>query len=646
MPTATITDNEKDFIPFSHPVLRAHTDTGAAEDTGTGQDTQVQEQLTGEAAEEAGSQEADAGTSTHSPSQYNSPMQQISDQPGVDTTTTNTIQSTTSESSSDAGPSTPRAGTTQPTLRRSSRLTSAPGFLTSNYYVGHGLLATVVPEPTTVEEARGSPQAQMWEQAMVEELSSLHQNGTWELSELPQGRTAIKCKWVFKCKLQSDGTLERYKARLVAKGCSQKEGIDYEETFAPVMRFATFRMLIAWVAVEDLEMHQVDVKTAFLHGNLDEEIYMQQPDGFAEQGKQHLVCRLQKALYGLKQASRSWYKKLDEFLYKAGFHMSASEPCLFVRGSGDEKVLLAVYVDDQIIISKSLAQIQQVKKAMSETFQISDLGEAEYVLGISIHRDRQRKLIQLSQQRYLNTVLSRFQMQDCKGIGTPMDANQRLFRGSRLDEEKERVDRLPYQKLVGSLIYAMVNTRPDLAYVTGALSQHLQEPRVSHWKAAQRVLRYIQPTQDLQLTFQAGAGAEEGQLTGFCDADWAGDEDSRLSTSGYFFTVAGGAVVWASKKQHSVALSSVESEYVAASLCAAEGTWLSGLAAEIGFKDVKPLSIYSDSTGAANLAKNPVQHQKTKHVDIRYHYVRQKGSFWGDSSQVCQHRETASRHPH
>ena len=384
---------------------------------------------------------------------------------------------------------------------------------------------------------------------MAEEMSSLYQNRTWELRELPSGRSAIKSKWIFKRKVQSDGTLDRYKARLVVKGCSQQEGVDYEETFAPVMKFAIFRMLLARGAMEDMELHQVDVKTAFLHGDLDEEIFMFQPDGFQEKGKEHLVCRLQKALYGLKQAPRSWYRKLDEFLFNSGFQRAKSEPCLFTRGSGDQQVLLAVYVDDQLIISKSLHQVVQVKKAMSQAFAIKDLGDASYVLGISIIRDRESRKLQLSQSQYLTDVLIRFKMEECKSISTPMDANQKLHKGTRLGAESEIIDRLPYQQLVGSLMYAMVGTRPDLAYAVGTLAQHMQEPRRNHWQAAQRVLRYIQSSKDLCLTFQAGAGFQGDQLTGYCDADWAGDEDTRRSTSGYFFTVAGGAIVWASRRQ-------------------------------------------------------------------------------------------------
>ena len=378
---------------------------------------------------------------------------------------------------------------------------------------------------------------------MAEEMSSLYQNRTWELRELPSGRSAIKCKWIFKKKTQADGTLDRFKARLVVKGCSQQEGVDYEETFAPVMKFATFRMLLSRAAMEDMEVHQVDVKTAFLHGDLDQEIFMHQPDGFKEKGKEHLVCRLQKALYGLKQAPRSWYQKLDQFLFNTGFQRSESEPCLFTRGSGDHQVLLAVYVDDQIIISKSLQHVHQVKKAMSQVFDIKDLGDASYVLGISIIRDRGSRKLQLSQSQYLKEVLIRFKMEECKSISTPMDANQKLFKGTRLGAESDIIDRLPYQQLVGSLMYAMVGTRPDLAYAVGILAQHMQEPRRHHWQAAQRVLRYIQSTKDLHLTFQAGAGHQGDQLTGYCDADWAGDEETRKSTSGYFFTLAGGAIV-------------------------------------------------------------------------------------------------------
>ena len=286
----------------------------------------------------------------------------------------------------------------------------------------------------------------------------------------------MKCKWIFKKKILADGTFERYKARLVAKGCSQKEGIDYDETFAPVMTFTTLRLLLARAAANDLELHQVDVKTAFLHGDLTEEVYMQQPDGFQEKGKEHMVCRLKKAIYGLKQASRSWswYLKLEEFLQNTGFKRSDSDPCFYFRGSGKEQIWLAVYVDDQLLASNSLEQIQQVKAAMAKAFTIKDLGEASSVLGMAITRDRNRRILQPSQTQYLTNKLAEFGMQDCKGISTPMDANQRLQRGGdMLDGEQEAMESLPYRQVVGSLMYAMVGTRLDLAFAVGSLAQRM-----------------------------------------------------------------------------------------------------------------------------------------------------------------------------
>ena len=392
----------------------------------------------------------------------------------------------------------PAGANAEQQLRRSTRMTSAPRHLVQ-HYLGHGLSAVTMLDPTTVKEARNSPDNQSWEMTMIEEMQGLHQNGTWRLEELPRGRQAIKCKWVFRKKVLSDGSLERYKAWLVAKGCSQREGIDYDETFAPVMKFTTFRMLMALAAEKDLELHQVDVKTAFLYGELDEEIYMEQPGVFRENGKEHLVCRLKKALYGLKQAPRCWYEKLEEFLHIIGFHKSDDDPWLFIRGCGDEQVLLVVYIDDEVLAGKSLQLTHQVKADMAKEFEIKDLGEAKYVLGIAINRNRELRMIQPSQTRYLSEILTTFNMQACKGIGTPMNANQKLYKGSRLEEEEEEVEGLPYRRLVGSLMYAMTGTRPDIAYAQGVLAQNMQSPRMSHWQAALRVLRYLQATKDVTI---------------------------------------------------------------------------------------------------------------------------------------------------
>lgn len=467
--------------------------------------------------------------------------------------------------------------------------------------------------PATFAEAIASPDAAQWREAMGDEMASLHTNNTWELCSLPAGRKAIACRWVFAIKRNETGAIERYKARLVAKGFSQKPGQDYGDVWAPVGQHKTLRTLLAVAAVEDLELRQLDIKTAFLNGDIDEELYIQQPPGY-EQGDAK-VCRLRKALYGLKQASRAWHLKLRDFVTGCGFAASDADPCLFIKKGAAGPIIVLVYVDDMLIAAPSTEAVERVTREVLDRFEARDLGDARLFLGMSIVRDRERRLLWLHQAQYARMVVDKFGMTEAKLSSVPMGREVRLRRD---DEAGEVIDQ-PYAELVGSLMYLMTCTRPDLAQAVGVLSRYVSSPRKQHWVAATRVLRYVVGTLDLGLQY----GGKSRGVVGYCDADYAGDLDTRRSTTGYVWLVHGGAVSWRSVLQQTVALSTSEAEYMAAAAAAREALWMRKLWADMCAVD-RAQTILCDSQAALALVRNPVVSQRSKHIDVMHHFVRER----------------------
>ena len=423
-------------------------------------------------------------------------------------------------------------------------------------------------EPTTVDEALNSPDKEQWKRALDNEYSAHIKNNTWTLTNLPEGRKAIDCRWVFKVKYKADGSVERHKARLVAKGCSQKPGLDYEETFSPVAKYTSIRSLLAIANQLNLEVHQMDVSTAFLNGDLEEEIYMSQPEGYVKEREEGLVCKLNKSIYGLKQSSRCWFNTIDEFLENSGYTKSSSDPCIYIKREGEDIMLIALYVDDLIPASNSKSMLHREKAALQQRFEMKDLGEVHYCLGIQVERDKENKRMKLHQAQYLTNLLEKLGMQDCKPAATPVDQSTKL-----LPNEGEPVDKEKYQALIRGLTYAVTATRPDLAQALGTVNQFCSNPGEEHWKAAKRILRYIKGTIDYGITFD-GNEETDVKLQCYVDADWGSNPNGRKSQSGYLFTICGGVISWASKKQSVVTLSSTEAEYIAASLASQEAVWL------------------------------------------------------------------------
>ncbi|PNX82538.1 putative retrotransposon Ty1-copia subclass protein, partial [Trifolium pratense] len=385
-------------------------------------------------------------------------------------------------------------------------------------------------DPSTFHEAISCSHASDWTKAMHDELASMSHNEVWDLTELPVGCKAVGCKWVFKTKRDPNGKIERYKARLVAKGYSQREGIDYKETFSPVSTKDAFRVVMALVAHFDLELHQMDVKTAFLNGELAEDVYMFQPEGFAEAGKEHLVCKLNKSIYGLKQASRQWYLKFDQVVTSFGFKENASDQCIYLKTSGSNFIILVLYVDDILLASSCINLLNETRKMLSSHFDMKDLGDASVVLGIQIFRDRSRGVLGLSQKGYIEKILKRFNMHSCSPCAAPILKGDKLSNSNCPQNDKETVEmeKVPYASAVGSLMYAQVCTRPDIAFAVNYLGRYLSNPGLGHWKAVKKVLRYLQGTKDYMLTYKK---SDQLEVIGYSDSDLAGCLDDRKSTS-------------------------------------------------------------------------------------------------------------------
>ncbi|KAM1696422.1 hypothetical protein ACFXTN_027951 [Malus domestica] len=480
--------------------------------------------------------------------------------------------------------------------------------------------------PSAYKEAVMSSECELWNKSMDEEMKSLHKNETWNLVQLPKGKKAIGCKWVYAKKMESLGKDNvRFKARLVAKGYAQKEGIDYNEVFSPVVKHSSIRILLALVVQFDLELAQLDVKTAFLHGDLEEEIYMSQPEGFKVAGKENWVCKLEKSLYGLKQSPRQWYKRFDRFMIEQKYTRSHYDHCVYFRKLQDGTfIYLLLYVDDMLIACKSKVEIERLKTQLSNEFEMNDLGEARKILGMEIERDRAKGKISLCQKQYLKKVLQRFRMnENSKPISTPLASHFKLSASMspKTVEESQYMAQIPYANVVGSLMYAMVCTRPDISQAVSIVSRYMHNPGKGHWQAVKWILRYILGTVDVGLLFQQDKVTGQ-YVVGYVDSDYAGDLDKRRSTTGFVFTIAGGPVSWRSILQSTVALSTTEAEYMAVTEAIKEAIWLQGLLDDLGVQQ-DHVNVHCDSQSAIHLAKNQVHHARTKHIDVRFHFVRE-----------------------
>jgi len=397
-------------------------------------------------------------------------------------------------------------------------------------------------------------------------------------------------------------------------------GLDYSETYSPVAKYDSLRVILSIAAAEDLEMVQVGVKGAFLHADITEELCMQQPQGYVVEGSESKVCRLQKALYGLKQSSRLWNQKLDGILTGIGFISSTADPCVYILKSKEEFTILGLWVDDGIVCSSSKSIINKVILHLQTHFPVSSR-PAEYFVGLQIIRDRQKRQLFLSQQQYIRDMLIRFNMAGCHPRSAPADSHTRLTSSMSPKDiiEKQRMEKIPYRELIGRLSYAANCTRPDISYSVNQLAQFCNNPGKAHWEAAKRVLSYLAGTVSHGLLFSSGS-----KLIGYTDSDFTGDTDIRKSTTGFIFLLFGGAVAWGSKRQSCTTLSTTEAEYVAACETTKEAMWLRYLLKQIGMLPNGPFPLLCDNQSAIRIVRNPEHHQRTKHIAVRYHFIREK----------------------
>lgn len=468
-------------------------------------------------------------------------------------------------------------------------------------------------DPVTVQQALQGPNRDKWIAAMEEELQAFDDNDAWVVvSEVPQGKSLVRSKWVFKSKLGSDNSV-RYRARLVARGFTQKPGIDYDETFSPVVRHSTLRLLFALSVQLNLKVTHLDVKTAFLNGTLKEDIFMSHPQVDLDNNSSKKIVKLNKAIYGLKQSSRSWYEKVDQCLTEVGFKRSQIEPCVYTKFNEDVKVIIALYVDDFFVYSNCNVETDNLISVLSSKFHIKDLGQVKQCLGMRVNIDEKNNTCTLDQEQYIDELLIKFNMLNCKEAGTPMESKLNIDKNDNVND-----DSIPYQQLIGSLMYLSVLTRPDIAFSVSFLSQFNACHTSTHWSHAKRILRYLKRTKNYCIRYVKG----NCELLGFADADWANNCIDRKSYTGYCFMMSGSIVSWESRKQRTVALSSMEAEYMSMAEACKESMYLRVLLSEVTYQDVCPVTLYNDSQSAQKFVINHALHRKSKHIDIRYNFLK------------------------
>ncbi|CAI7734732.1 unnamed protein product, partial [Closterium sp. NIES-54] len=483
-------------------------------------------------------------------------------------------------------------------------------------------------EPANLKEALESSDAEEWKKAMESELKSIEENDTWELVELPEGRKAITSKWLFKIKSDAGDKIERYKSRLVAKGYQQKEKVDCKEFFAPVVKLTTLRTLLAGATIKGWVVKQMDVTTTFLNGVIEEDIFMAQLEGFDDGNGR--AWKLKKALYGLKQAPRPWYLKLCEVLEEIGFTPSSADHSLFMLGEGEKRSFMVVYVDDILIFSPSSDLVKEVMLKLQDKFKCKALGDVSLYLRLHIKRDVEKRCMRVHQLKYLEALAANFGQIEGH-VATPFSSGFKCVKGQE-EESVGEEERCRFHSLVGSLMYAAVNTRLDVAFATGQLARVVQCPNEEQVAVGMRVAKYLCQTSTVGLQYSAAAqrrqkgadGVEPGRLflTAFSDASDALEKKDMTSVGGFISRVGGGSTAWESKKQVDQALSTVESEYMALFRAVREIVWQRCMLAKLGEEQKIPTPLYCDSQGAIALAKNPVLHVLTKHMRVKWHWTR------------------------
>lgn len=487
----------------------------------------------------------------------------------------------------------------------------------------YALIATKSPisEPKTVASALKHPG---WTAAMTDEFDSFVETKTFSLIPYQPDMNILGCKWVFRTKLNADGTLDRLKARLVAKGYDQEEGVDYLETYSPVVRTATVRLILHAATVFKWDIKQLDVKNAFLHGDLTETVYMNQPPGFVDQANLSSVWKLHKAIYGLKQAPREWFNKFSTFLLHFGFECSLKDPSLFVYYKNGDLILLLLYVDDMVLTGSNPVLIEQLLSSLKTEFRMKDMGKLSYFLGIQAHFHSSGLF--LNQHKYAEDLLHTAGMLDCAPMPTPLPLQLNNVTG----QEELFAQPTYFRSLAGKLQYLTL-TRPDIQFAVNFVCQKMHAPTVSDFTVLKRILRYIKGTIDYGISFSSDT---DFTLRAYSDSDWAGCTGTRRSTSGFCTFLGSNIISWSAKRQPSVSRSSTEAEYRALSDTAAEIIWLKDLLLNIGISKTPPPELYFDNLSAVYLSANPALHKQSKHFATHYHYVREQVA---DGSVIVHH---------
>jgi transposase InsO family protein len=463
-------------------------------------------------------------------------------------------------------------------------------------------------EPKSIKEAIID---NSWIEAMKEELSQFDKNEVWTLVPAPQDQSVIGTRWVFRNKLDEEGKVIRNKARLVAQGYNQQEGIDYDETYAPVARLEAIRILLAYASHKCFKLFQMDVKSAFLNGYLNEEVYVHQPPGFENSEKPNHVFKLTKALYGLKQAPRAWYERLSTFLIKNGFSRGKIDTTLFRKLDKNDLLIVQVYVDDIIFGATNEKMCEEFSNLMQSEFEMSMMGELRFFLGLQIKQNEDG--IFICQEKYIKDLLKKYKMNEAKMMSTPMHPSSSLDK----DETGNPISEKEYRGMIGSLLY-LTASRPDIVFAVGLCARFQTAPKESHLTAVKRIFRYLVGTTDIGLWYKKGSYFD---LIAYCDADYAGDKIERKSTSGACQLLGEALVSWSCRKQNTIALSTTEAEYVSAASCCSQVLWIRNQLEDFSLRYTN-IQILCDNTSAINLSKNPIQHSRSKHIEIKHHFLR------------------------
>lgn len=465
-------------------------------------------------------------------------------------------------------------------------------------------------EPRTLQDAMQSPDWPQWKQAMDEEIKALNKNNTWELINKPDKIKPIKSRWVFKVKLNPDGSVERYKARLVAKGYSQIPNRDYKETYAPVASMNTIRILFAVANQNQMEVLQFDVKTAFLHGDLNETIYMEHPEGYENKGNK--VCRLIKSLYGLKQAPRQWNVKFHTFLKEFNLNQSVVDKCLYFNE--DKTVILVIYVDDGLVAAKDTNLLTKLIDYLKENLELKVMS-CEAYLGFQVIRDTETRTTRLHQTHYVDKILEKYGMTNCKPIDTPEEVG--VFNSTN---SPKLGPEYPFKEVIGSLLYLVTCTRPDIAHAV-SIASRTSEPTIAHWKHIKRILRYLKETRNEGICFR---WEESPELVGYSDADYANDVETRRSTTGYCILYGNAPVAWRCQRQNIVSLSTTEAEYISGSDLVKELLPIRSMLIELDQIKDEPVKVFVDNQSTICIAKDEGGQQRTKHIDVRNKWLTEQ----------------------